>query len=490
MKKTIQPAKKSYFFDKGYKDMVEAIKQLWVLNALTAQTYNERFQNLGLLSIKGCFWFFCSLSVVIFGTIFFLLFSLVFTVFLLTFFVLIYLGFSLVWLVDRGYLYKNKIFTACHECKEKSLIPTYICSSCKAKHTNLTPGAYGILKRRCKCGEKLPATCFNGRSKLKAVCAHCESVLYDRECRPICIPIVGGRSVGKTAFITAFSHDFIETVAPVKGWEIKSYNSAKDAIYAEIKQDYSVGGTRMTDRPQDVTKTSSVSFSFFVHSRKFKPDRLVHVYDIAGEVFTDSDENEIQKQYEYCQGIVLIVDPFSIDSIRYKYEKDLSPEDLAGIGKADIGGIIDTFINKLRVVTGLSDRKMMQVPLAVVISKSDSASLDEEFSKEKVDALISSMANQNVLYQDALDCVCRNFFVQNGMESFLNIVDMKFKNNRFFACSAIGHKRDAGEYAPKGVLEPMEWLFQQADNKMKRHWQDTTFSKHPKKIFKNKGAMN
>ena len=68
----------------------------------------------------------------------------------------------------------------------------------------------------------------------------------------------------------------------------------------------------MTDRPQDVNAASSVSFSFFVKHPEFSPERLVHVYDIAGEVFTDNNENEVQKQYEYCQGIVLIIDPFAI----------------------------------------------------------------------------------------------------------------------------------------------------------------------------------
>ena len=48
--------------------------------------------------------------------------------------------------------------------------------------------------------------------------------LEDRESRPFCIPIVGGRSVGKTAYITAFSREFLENVAPKNGLEIEFYN--------------------------------------------------------------------------------------------------------------------------------------------------------------------------------------------------------------------------------------------------------------------------
>ena len=127
----------------------------------------------------------------------------------------------------------------------------------------------------------------------------------------------------------------------------------------------------MTARPKDVNAASSVSFSFFVKNPALSPERLVHIYDIAGEVFTDNSENEVQKQYEYCQGVVLMIDPFAIPSIRYKYEELLTPEDVAGIGKADINTIINSFLNKLREVTGLSDSKMSAVPLAVVISKID-----------------------------------------------------------------------------------------------------------------------
>jgi GTPase SAR1 family protein len=483
MKNNAQPAQQSYFFGPGYSDMAAAIRALWLLNARTAQDYHERSEDKGFVSLRGVFWFVCALSVVTFGTVFFVAISAFMVSFLMVFFIIVYLGFSLAWLVDRAYLLKNRIFTACNECKEKSLIPAYICDRCGAKHTNLTPGVYGILKRRCNCGHVLPSTAFNGRNKLKAVCANCGSDLYDRESVPICIPIVGGRSVGKTAFITAFSKDFIDNVAPAKGWTTAFYSQAKSQIFDDIIADYQKGGTRMTDRPLDISKTSSVSFSFFVGGKAFRPDRLVHVYDIAGEVFTDDDENEMQKQYEYCQGIVFIIDPFAITSVRHKYEEELTPEDLAGIGEADINGIVNTFINKLRNVTGLSDRKMMRVPLAVVISKTDSASLAAEFSAEKIDALIAAHPARNISRFDALDRLCREFLAENYMEAFLNVIDIKFKNNRFFTCSAIGHTRDAGQYEPQGVMEPMEWLFQQADRKMKQTWKDNSFTKNPKRVF-------
>ena len=482
MATVLQPAKKSYFFDKGYSDMGNTIKGAWSRNGDSIKKYRANLQNIDseslalniLLTIINVL---AIIAVIICGSIITAIITAINLLILVVFMAIVYFGFSIIWIVDRLYLVRKKIFTACHECKEKSLIPTYICPKCGAKHTNLTPGVYGILHRKCNCGEKLPTVFFNGRKNLDAECPHCGHRLTDRESRPICIPIVGGRSVGKTAFITAFSKQFIENVAPAKGIEIEFYNNKKEDIYKEITKDYISGSTRMTDRPQDVNQTSSVSFSFFAKHPSFSPERLIHVYDIAGEVFTDNNENEVQKQYEYCQGIVLMIDPFAIPSIRYKYEELLEPEDIAGIGKADINEIINSFLNKLREVTGLSDNKMATVPLAVVINKIDSAGLEQDIGDMAVNKLLGTKPDKFSNYYDTEDYLCRKFLKENDMESFLNNINIQFKNNRFFACSAIGHTRDKGKYEPKGVLPPMQWLFNIADHKMGQIWNDVTFSK-------------
>ena len=221
----------------------------------------------------------------------------------------------------------------------------------------------------------------------------------------------------------------------------------------------------MTDRPQDVIKQVRFLFSFFVKGAPFSPERLVHVYDIAGEVFTDNSENEIQKQYEYCQGIVLMVDPFAIPKVRNKCEGQLEPEDVAGIGKADINEIVDSFLNKLREVTGMSDKNMSSVPLAVVIGKIDSAGIMDEIGDLAIKSQMDSKPELFKNYYDTMDHLCRKFLKENGMESFINNVDLKFKDNRYFACTAIGHTRDKGQYNPQGVLAPMQWLFGKADSR-------------------------
>lgn len=492
MEEKTQPAIKKYLFEKAYRDIYLTSSQAFNNNINSIKKYFSNISDAGGSSIPIYLAIlvlniFLMLSVGIFGSILLVVTSLVHLLIVLVCSIFYYTFFLIIWSIDKLYRKGKNIFVSCHECKERSLLPTYLCPSCGAGHSDLTPGIYGVLKRTCTgpsymgeentCGQKIPTTFFNGRKKLDAICTNCHHPLTDKETVPICIPVVGGRSVGKTAFITAFANDFMEDIAPANGWETEIYNKEKEEIYEEISRDYSIGSTRMTERSNNIDIASSVSFSFYIKSKKFKPDRLAHIYDIAGEVFTDSSENEIQKQYEYSHGIVLMVDPFSIPSLRYRFEPQLNPEDVAGIGNTDIGVVVDSFLNKLREVTGISSKKMLTVPLAVVISKVDSANLLDYLGEEPINKLMEEEPEKFKNYQDAEDYLCRKLLLENNMASFLNSIDLKFKNNRFFASSAIGHTRDKGKYEPIGVMEPMEWLFRQAGSKISKTWKDTEFSK-------------
>lgn len=178
MATTPQPAKKSYFFDKGYKDLGNTIKGAWARNSDSIKKYASNLGNLGDHGLPaklflGLVNILAMVAVVVCGSAITAVITFINIVILLVFMVIVYIGFTIIWIVDRLYLVRKKIFTACHECKEKSLIPTYICPKCGAKHTNLTPGVYGILKRTCNCGEKLPTAFFNGRKNLEAECPNC-----------------------------------------------------------------------------------------------------------------------------------------------------------------------------------------------------------------------------------------------------------------------------------------------------------------------------
>lgn len=483
----MQPAVKSYWFEKGWQDLRDTMKRAWELNRQKQAEIRAR-PALDLSApgdiAKGIFRWAGITSILVFGSLVTAFVAVVNSAIVVVLMGCVYVSFGVVWLVDRAYLAKNKIFTACHHCKMKALIPTYLCPGCGVEHTHLVPGVYGVLKRRCtgssgSCGTVLPTAFFNGRSELVAECGNCHTPLNSRESRPICIPVVGGRSVGKTAFITAFAHDFITSVAPKKSLETEFYNAEKGSIYREIERAYSTSDFELTP-VKSTDGISSVSFSFFVKGETLKPDRLLHIYDIAGEVFTQNVEVEVQQQYEYCHGIVMIVDPLSIDSIYYQYEPQLSEIDKGRRGAAENTDVVDAFINKLREVTGLSANKIHDVPLAVVLTKIDAIDeLRTQLSTASARSLLNAEPEKYKSLEDAHDYQCRQLFVAHEMRHFVSTINLRFKNNRFFACSPMGHTATHGAFQPEGVMPVMEWLIQLADPQLGERIGETKYSKQP-----------
>jgi len=318
--KNVQPAKKSFFFGPGWEHLGGFIKKFWQLNK---DDINKRAagatDDKGIMSFKGAFNFMTCISLILFGTFFYVVITAGITSILSVAYLFVYFLFFIVWLTDRIYLLANGIFVACPECKKKYLIPTYICPTCGAEHSKLTPGQYGAFKRVCNCGTKLPSHFLLKRSKLSSKCPNpdCGAALSNTESVPVLIPIIGGRSSGKTAFITAFSYMFIEKVAPRNGIDVEFYDTNAEEFYKnEITRDFQSGSTRMTQTEMDVNVASAKAFNFVMKSKHFKPSRVMYLYDIAGESFVDNSENEIQLQYTYCSGIIFMLDPLSIPTVR------------------------------------------------------------------------------------------------------------------------------------------------------------------------------
>lgn len=478
--KNPQPAKRSYYFGEGYSDLLKTIKDTWKDNCNKSGEFLANSKNAFTGGFFGKFtaflWLGASISVIIFGSITIAVISLIHVIVLAIMMICVYLVFSLVWLIDLIYLKRKEIYSTCPDCKEKMLIPTYVCN-CGKEHTLLRPGMYGIFKRECECGAKLKTTFLNGRGLgLTAICPNCKNVLSGDRSRPICIPVVGGPSSGKTAFITAFAYDFRETLANRKGWTINEYDNDKERGYQNIKMAYNSGKTAKTNIAS-LSETSAVSVSFILEGKEFNPSRVVHVYDIAGESFTGTSDSEIQKQYEYCHGLVIILDPFTIDSVYNDYADKLSDTDVNMVSQADTLDVINNFMTKLHDLTGLSDTDAQKVPTAVVISKTDAEGLKDVLGPNAVRAVMNREGYTNEM--DVEDYICRKFLQENNMENLLNIIETKFPINRYFACSAIGHSSSTGQFTPIGVMDPMQWLFNQADPATKKNWQDKTFTKKP-----------
>lgn len=107
-----QPAKISYFFGKGYTDLGNTIKEAWLRNFDSAKTQFSISGEKGYFSMGGAINLVAAISIFVFGSLITAFTTVLHIGILALFFALIYLGFGLLWLIDRIYIFANKIKNA------------------------------------------------------------------------------------------------------------------------------------------------------------------------------------------------------------------------------------------------------------------------------------------------------------------------------------------------------------------------------------------
>jgi GTPase SAR1 family protein len=433
--------KRNYFFGPGYHQISITVKE-----ALSFQ--KDRLKGLGDWkdSHTGNVWFLDMWIYIFYGVAVFCasvlgfawiaVFSMLMPAVLIPVMCVFYVFFALFWGADRLILMFKAIQSRCPECKRISIVPVFICPNCGRQHKKLTPGPYGILTQKCSCEKRLPATCFNGRSRYKAVCPFCDSGLAASDARQFGIQLVGAKESGKTSFLAAFWHEYLEWLKTVRGISI---TTTPEDEFVELEHWFQNGNSSGT------AETNANMYSV-IHKEGKKTPVQMTVYDIAGEAFLDFANNIQQQQFQYCEGIVFVIDPTAPPT--------------------RISDTVSGFIYEFEGLKGLRSIKASDVPVVVLITKADL--YRQEIGLPKISASFNSDAQKyadtrgNTSKELVRNGICRVFLNSRGFSNAVNLIDAKFNKVQYYPVSAMGHPAAFGQkYEPWGVLEPIAWLLQQ-----------------------------
>lgn len=347
-------------------------------------------------------------------------------------------------------------------CQAPFLIPTYECPGCGEKHTNLVPSKYGILKRTCLCGTKLPTTFLNGRGQLKAYCPECDTALSgDTASRQYAFPVIGGPSVGKTCFINMAIDQMMSDVAPARSWEMSFISDTEEKDHALAMKSLNQGVRLMKTELNSLT-----AYQLMLKLPNEKIGRRIYVYDISGEMFSSSSDVQNNLAYSYANGFIFIIDPLTLNQFAMDVE-DKVDLNAYGASSKDFDDILNIMLINLEKMFGLKDKDTLKRNLAVVINKVDIPTLEEKIGETAAQQYLAENAKTCKSYMDARDAVCRNFLEEYGAGNFVRTAEAKFKTVRYFTCSALGHNHEGQPYEGKNVVDPVMWLLQQADSSIK-----------------------
>ena len=108
MKREIQPAKVSYFFGAGWEEMWLFIKKFWGFNQEDIKKRAEKVETgKGIMSLSGAGRLLSCFSLILFGTLFFILISAAVSIVLGVAFLAVYVLIFVIWSVDRLYLIRK-----------------------------------------------------------------------------------------------------------------------------------------------------------------------------------------------------------------------------------------------------------------------------------------------------------------------------------------------------------------------------------------------
>ena len=388
--------------------------------------------------------------------------------FIITSILILFLGIG-TFIYSRYY----RIYHRCPDCHYQMPIPVHICPNCSTEHTRLWSSAYGILNHRCEgklsyrksCNQNLPTFSFLGKNKLVKKCPNCGRVLEGLDGTNIHIPIVGGPAVGKTHYIVTATRELIEKHAPSNRWQVTLPDTHHSRDYES--------STRLISSGQRLPKTSIADISAKAYNLQIKHrpgqvvPKLLYLYDAAGEYYTSDSSAQQQEYFKYVHGILLIVDPFSIENVRSAYKAQLEEDNKTGgiisPSRESLDTVYENMLMLFETKLHLKHNQRVRTPIAVVVTKTDAFDLEQKIGEP---AARQYMLNHPKIrsVEDALDRVVEEFLIDYGAGNFIRNLRSHFSKVRFFSCSAIGmgnNSKTASYFEGLRVLDPLLWLLKQ-----------------------------
>ncbi len=384
--------------------------------------------------------------------------SVVFTAYLIVLFLLTALSFIVfvpmralhwLWLLWRRITYECPY----DNCSYQGL-PVHICG-CGKEYDDLRPSFYGIFHHVCDHGNekvKLPTMDFLGRSRLLRRCAHCGSYLIHSSIgelseRPVFM--AGGPSAGKSAFLFQAMHQLSERLNALPGSRVCIDSEEQGRLINDELTRLGRG-----EVPAKTIVGGNVhAYGLAVRLREPRRLRcLLYLFDPPGEDFTSMRRLGSKRVMQHLGGIVLLVDPFCTPKLA-EHARHVGRE--MKVSNVPLGDVVGELMGAARqwLLSGSSQKS--QVPLAIVLAKADALPEDD------CPFLANLCPTNGSADPDADSDRCREALIQLGEGHSLRVLEQRFTNVRYFACSALGRTPTPGDTTPfraAGVTEPLLWM--------------------------------
>ncbi|MBO1414981.1 hypothetical protein, partial [Streptomyces sp. FH025] len=198
----------------------------------------------------------------------------------------------------------------CPHCFDRVRLPVHECDAeeCRRRHTDLRPGRYGLLHRRCACGRRLPTTLLGGRYRLPGYCTHanCGRQLSTETGRlaEFALPLIGGRAAGKTQLMAAIL-TLLQRPDPDGRAHARLADAETEERYRVLREVLEISGHPRATRRE-------VGRGYSVLLDRGRPPRLLHLFDAAGERFVSREDTDVLRYARAARTFLFVLDPLAV----------------------------------------------------------------------------------------------------------------------------------------------------------------------------------
>lgn len=339
--------------------------------------------------------------------------------------------------VDLGIRLLRGAKATCHHsgCNYRNRLPAYRCG-CGLTHYDIRAGRLGAFARRCECGSLLPTTVLQAAAGLVPVCRKCDrplragaAVLTD-----VLVPVFGPASAGKTRLVFAGMVALAQHLAAAGG-SLRPIGPESEDTLSDA--------TTVVESEMQTTKTEAnrppAGITVLLTAARRKA--LLHLFDAAGEFFGDRRHGSELPFLDDAQGLVFVLDPFSIPAVR---------DDLTGALAARLEAAQPAMMHpeQAYLVTAqlLRDQgiKLKSKPLAIAVVKAD---------------LLAGLPPAAALHPQAGSDAVETWLRDKGLDNMLDGAARDFGMVRYFLVSSRNAGTDAAGWAnPTSAAQPLLWL--------------------------------
>ncbi len=296
---------------------------------------------------------------------------------------------------------------------------------------------------------------LTGRGRLTAICPHCHRDMGGNasEVKPICIAVAGGVNTGKSSYMMSLMNVLTDMNKPLFSLPGSLPEERDKRVLKKAVTDLSRGLPPMKTPATDITATM-IDFHF---SRNF--GRRVFLYDPAGETFRNSADIDRHGYYDFLNGIILLIDPFSSLAVREKAESLGVDMSRLAVSKDSIESGIGVLLDRVSALPRSERvRGKWSIPCAVTINKADVEPVRSVILK-KADP---SRGGKAV----AISSLCQSFLTDNEMGNIVRLLERNFHKIQYFAVSALGRTPDTSgrPFSPFRTEEPILWILRDCDS--------------------------